>query len=79
MFEFDIHLPRESQMKIFVYDHDLIGADDVVGSTTIDLEDRYLTWKHAGCGVSKQYIVWVLSLIVCFYWVLMVLYGFIGF
>ena len=44
-------------MKIFVYDHDLIGADDVVGSTTIDLEDRYLTWKHAGCGVSKQYIV----------------------
>ena len=57
MFEFDIHLPRESQMKIFVYDHDLIGADDVVGSTTIDLEDRYLTWKHAGCGVSKQYIV----------------------
>ena len=57
MFEFDAHLPRDSLLQITVYDHDLIGSDDVVGSTYIDLEDRFLTWKHASCGVSKQYIV----------------------
>ena len=57
MFEFVAQLPRDSLLNITVYDHDMIGSDDVVGSTIIDLEDRFLTWKHASCGVAKQYIV----------------------
>ena len=57
MFEFVAQLPRDSLLNITVYDHDMIGSDDIVGSTIIDLEDRFLTWKHASCGVAKQYIV----------------------
>ena len=57
MFEARCSLPRDSQCVIKVYDHDLIGANDLIGNTTIDLEDRYLSWKRANCGLSKQYIV----------------------
>ena len=57
MFQLRASLPRDSQLIIKVLDHDLIGADDYIGGTTIDLEDRFLSWKRASCGLSEQYIV----------------------
>ena len=41
MIEFDAELPGTSQLKITVMDKNTIGFDSVIGSTTIDLEDRW--------------------------------------
>ena len=49
-------LPRDSKLTVKVYDHDLIGANDLIGSTDIDIEDRFLSWRRASCGLSQQYI-----------------------
>ena len=41
LIEMDAELPGASQLKIDVYDKDTIGYDDLIGSTIIDLEDRW--------------------------------------
>ena len=43
-FEFTVKLPGESVLEIQVWDEDGID-DDLIGSTKIDLEDRYFS-KH---------------------------------
>ncbi|CAK4632712.1 unnamed protein product [Aphanomyces euteiches] len=50
MFEFNTHFPGASTLFIDAYDHDLIGGDDLIGSTTIDLEDRFFdkNWQAIG-------------------------------
>ena len=41
-------LPGDSTMKIEVWDYDSVFADELIGYTTIDLEDRYFNqeWKE---------------------------------
>jgi len=56
MFQMKAKLPRDSKLTVKVYDHDLIGANDLIGSTDIDIEDRFLSWRRASCGLSQQYI-----------------------
>lgn len=56
MFQVRAKLPRDSKISVSVFDHDLIGTNDLIGSTTIDVEDRYLSWRRASCGVAQQYI-----------------------
>eukprot|EP00604_Paraphysomonas_vestita_P002816 CAMPEP_0174818892 /NCGR_PEP_ID=MMETSP1107-20130205/1828_1 /TAXON_ID=36770 /ORGANISM="Paraphysomonas vestita, Strain GFlagA" /LENGTH=1810 /DNA_ID=CAMNT_0016031457 /DNA_START=453 /DNA_END=5885 /DNA_ORIENTATION=- len=48
--EFNAELPGYSQLHISVMDKDEIGTDDVIGSTTIDLEDRWFDnrWQEIG-------------------------------
>eukprot|EP01016_Furgasonia_blochmanni_P010684 TRINITY_DN14574_c0_g1_i1.p1 TRINITY_DN14574_c0_g1~~TRINITY_DN14574_c0_g1_i1.p1 ORF type:complete len:601 (+),score=165.02 TRINITY_DN14574_c0_g1_i1:63-1865(+) len=36
-------LPGNSQLEIEVWDHDLLVSDDLIGSTTIDLENRFFS------------------------------------
>lgn len=50
MIEFNAELPGYSQLDIRVMDHDDIGSDDVIGTTTIDLEDRWFDarWQEIG-------------------------------
>ena len=36
-----IELPGSSKLKIQVYDHDNLFSDDLIGETSIDVEDRY--------------------------------------
>lgn len=50
MITFETQLPGISQLKVHVYDKDLIGIDDVIGSTVIDLEDRWFDarWQDYG-------------------------------
>jgi len=50
MIEFDTQLPGTSQLEIQIMDHDDIGHDELIGKTTIDLEDRWFNekWKELG-------------------------------
>lgn len=50
-FSFNTTLPGPSQLEIGVWDHDLV-LDDFIGSTTIDLEDRWFhkEWQRIGHG-----------------------------
>ena len=38
-----------------IYDWDLVGVDDLIGETFIDLENRYYSRHRATCGVTKKY------------------------
>jgi hypothetical protein len=50
MIEFQTQLPGESHLNINIFDKDNIGWDDLIGKTTIDLEDRWFDtrWKEWG-------------------------------
>ncbi|KAG7389144.1 hypothetical protein PHYBOEH_007572 [Phytophthora boehmeriae] len=50
MFTFNAKLPGASMLTIEAMDHDLIGGDDLIGRTTIDLEDRLFDnrWQAMG-------------------------------
>eukprot|EP00760_Papus_ankaliazontas_P002929 PhM_4_TR11334/c0_g1_i1/m.103946 len=41
MYEMDGILPRDNTLRIDVFDFDQIGFDELIGSTEINLEDRY--------------------------------------
>ena len=47
------HLTMIFSMQI--YDWDLVGVDDLIGETFIDLENRYYSRHRATCGVTKKY------------------------
>lgn len=55
MLEFKCILPLEKDLKITVKDYDLLTSDDVIGETTIDLENRYLSQYRATCGIPRTY------------------------
>lgn len=54
---FEIHgtFPKESLLKILIYDFDLVGGDDLIGETEIDLENRFYSRHRATCGLSTEY------------------------
>lgn len=45
----------ESMLTVAVYDWDLVGTDDLIGETKIDLENRYYSKHRATCGVAQTY------------------------
>ncbi|XP_061486315.1 fer-1-like protein 4 [Rhineura floridana] len=53
--ELSISFPIESELSITIFDHDLIGSDDLIGETKIDLENRFYSNHRANCGVASQY------------------------
>ncbi|KAK1942894.1 Dysferlin [Phytophthora citrophthora] len=50
MFMFNAKLPGASILTIEAMDHDLIGGDDLIGQTTIDLEDRLFDRRWQAMG-----------------------------
>uniref|UniRef100_H2Z7I1 C2 domain-containing protein n=1 Tax=Ciona savignyi TaxID=51511 RepID=H2Z7I1_CIOSA len=57
MFELDLILPMEKDLYVEVFDWDLIGTDDKIGETVIDLENRYLSKFKAWCSLPETYCV----------------------
>uniref|UniRef100_A0A670XRT4 C2 domain-containing protein n=1 Tax=Pseudonaja textilis TaxID=8673 RepID=A0A670XRT4_PSETE len=57
--ELSISFPIESELTISIFDHDLIGSDDLIGETKIDLENRFYSNHRANCGVASQYDTFV--------------------
>jgi len=54
-FDVSVTLPKDNTMTISVFDYDLIGGDDLIGETKIDLEDRLLSRYRATCGLPQTY------------------------
>uniref|UniRef100_A0A3B3RE10 Fer-1 like family member 6 n=1 Tax=Paramormyrops kingsleyae TaxID=1676925 RepID=A0A3B3RE10_9TELE len=56
-FEIQATFPKESLLTVFIYDHDMIGTDDLIGETRIDLENRFYTRHRATCGLPSEYSI----------------------
>ncbi|XP_068094099.1 fer-1-like protein 6 isoform X2 [Hyperolius riggenbachi] len=54
-FELQATFPQESLLTILIYDYDLIGSDDLIGETKIDLENRFYSRHRGTCGLQSQY------------------------
>ncbi|XP_072229894.1 myoferlin-like isoform X2 [Leuresthes tenuis] len=57
MFEMTCFLPQDKDLKIAVYDFDLLTRDEKVGETVIDLENRFLSRYNSYCGLPQTYCI----------------------
>lgn len=55
MFELSCFIPQDKDLKIAVYDYDLLSRDEKVGETIIDLENRLLSRYRSSCGLPQTY------------------------
>ncbi len=53
MFELPATLPYDHTLTISVMDWDRFTSDDLIGSTKIDLENRFYTKHRANCGLPE--------------------------
>ncbi|XP_073975608.1 otoferlin-like isoform X1 [Rhodnius prolixus] len=56
-FEIEATFPQDSMLTVQVLDWDLVGADDLIGETKIDLENRFYSRHRATCGITSTYDV----------------------
>ncbi|XP_007257471.3 otoferlin isoform X1 [Astyanax mexicanus] len=56
-FDIEATFPMDSSLTVSVYDWDLVGTDDLIGETKIDLENRYYTKHRATCGITASYAI----------------------
>ncbi|XP_070694676.1 fer-1-like protein 6 [Pempheris klunzingeri] len=54
-FEMQVKFPQESLLSLLIYDYDLVGGDDLIGETRIDLENRFYSRHRATCGLPSEY------------------------
>nr|XP_047145918.1 otoferlin-like isoform X1 [Hydra vulgaris] len=54
-FDFEVTLPHDNMLVVSIYDYDLVGSDDLIGETKIDIENRFFSKHRAICGLSKNY------------------------
>ena len=54
MYQLPATIPIDRTLEITVMDRDVL-SDDLIGKTTIDLENRYLTKHMAHCGLPQSF------------------------
>ncbi|XP_078391487.1 fer-1-like protein 4 isoform X2 [Cetorhinus maximus] len=57
VFEMTVAFPKETELIVSIFDHDMVGKDDLIGETKLDLENRYYSKYRAQCGLPTQYDV----------------------
>lgn len=55
MFELQTSIPVAKDLRVRIIDFDLVSADDVIGETVIDLENRFLTKYRGLVGLPQTY------------------------
>ena len=55
MFELPAVLPLDHTHTVTVMDWDRVSANDLIGETTIDLENRFLSQRRATCGLPESF------------------------
>ncbi|XP_070695599.1 fer-1-like protein 4 [Pempheris klunzingeri] len=55
VFEFTVSFPLGTDLVVTVVDHDLVGADDIIGETRVDLENRFYSRHRPSCGLALYY------------------------
>ncbi|XP_057217290.1 fer-1-like protein 4 isoform X2 [Triplophysa rosa] len=55
VFELTLSFPLETELTLYIFDHDLVGSDDLIGETSVDLENRFFSRHRAGCGLALHY------------------------
>lgn len=55
VFEIEATFPQDYLLKIQVWDYDATSADDFIGETIIDIENRFYSRHRAHCGIAKSY------------------------
>lgn len=55
IFELNATIPIIKDLRISVMDYDVIGRDDLIGETVVDLENRFLSRFRACCGLPQTY------------------------
>lgn len=53
--ERELLLPADSRMEVFVFDKNRVRKDEFLGSTVIELEQRYYNTMHGRCGLPYRY------------------------
>ena len=53
--EIEATFPQDSMLNVQVFDWDLVGSDDLIGETSIDLENRFYSRHRATCGIAKRF------------------------
>ncbi|XP_058477901.1 fer-1-like protein 6 [Solea solea] len=56
-FEMHATFPQDSLLTLVIYDYDLVGGDDLIGETRIDLENRFFSRHRATCGLPSEYSI----------------------
>lgn len=54
-FQMSTVIPRDTSLKVSVFDRDTLSRNDLIGSTVIDLEDRVRTKYAACCGLPREF------------------------
>ncbi|KAK3542372.1 hypothetical protein QTP86_025854 [Hemibagrus guttatus] len=54
-FDIEAAFPMESMLTVSIFDWDLVGTDDLIGETKIDLENRLYSKHRATCGIASTY------------------------
>lgn len=60
MFEFEVTFPEEYELAVRVFDWDRLTADDLMGETKIDLEQRFYSRHRATCGLQSKFETYAL-------------------
>ncbi|KAF7670051.1 hypothetical protein LDENG_00084550 [Lucifuga dentata] len=56
-FDVEATFPMDSTLTVSIYDWDLVGTDDLIGETKIDLENRFYSKHRATCGIASNYAI----------------------